>query len=102
MPNSQEDYARMDRERIRERVKAKDHVAVELTAIKCYEEGDYDGAFKYYTMAAKLGNMDAHYKVADLYHEGKGVGKDLKKRIYHLEEAAIGGSSHSKVSSCRN
>jgi TPR repeat protein len=35
-------------------------------------------------MAAKLGNMDAHYKVADLYHEGKGVGKDLKKRIYHL------------------
>jgi hypothetical protein len=46
VPNSSEDYDRMDRERIRERVKANDHVAVELTAIKCYEEGDYDGAFK--------------------------------------------------------
>jgi hypothetical protein len=25
-----------------------------------------------------------------LYHEGKGVEKDNKKEVYHLEEAAIG------------
>ena len=38
-----------------------------------------------------MGNADAHYGLACSYAEGKGVERDLKKKIYHMEEAAIGG-----------
>jgi TPR repeat protein len=31
------------------------------------------------------------YNLSVIYGEGKGVEKDLKKQLYHLEEAAIGG-----------
>ena len=33
----------------------------------------------------------AHYNLSLMYSEGKGVEKDNKKKVYHLEEAAIGG-----------
>jgi TPR repeat protein len=35
--------------------------------------------------------MDAHVLLARLYNEGKGVERDPKKQLFHLEEAAIGG-----------
>jgi hypothetical protein len=35
--------------------------------------------------------MHAHFNLSILYHEGKGVEKDYKKKVHHLEEAAIGG-----------
>ncbi len=54
-------------------------------------EGDYEGAFQYYTKAAQLGDIEVHWNLAGLYGEGQGVEKDEKKAVYHLEEAAIGG-----------
>eukprot|EP00985_Skeletonema_marinoi_P028674 scaffold25682_cov135-Skeletonema_marinoi.AAC.2 len=57
-----------------------------------FNEGDDQGAFKYWTKAAELVNSaEAHYQLGCLYHEGKGVEKDTKKKVYHLEQAAIGG-----------
>ena len=57
---------------------------------KLCNEGDSDGAFKYYTKAAGLGDKSSHYNLSLLYHDGQGVEKDAEKYIYHLEEAAIG------------
>ena len=54
-------------------------------------EGDYETALEYLTKAAELGDADAHYKLSVLYLEGIGVEKDMKKAIYHLEDAAIRG-----------
>ena len=38
-----------------------------------------------------MGEIDAHHNLSLMYHKGEGVEKDLKKEIYHMEEAAIGG-----------
>jgi tetratricopeptide (TPR) repeat protein len=73
------------------RAKANDPVALFNIGSKYYKERDYEGAFEYYTKAAELGDMDAHYNLSTMYREGKGVEKDLKKEDYHLEEASIGG-----------
>jgi tetratricopeptide (TPR) repeat protein len=73
------------------RVKANDPVALNHLGKTHYHEGDYEGAFQYYTKAAKLGNIEAHWNLAGLYGEGQGVEKVEKKAVYHLEEAAIGG-----------
>ena len=35
--------------------------------------------------------MEAHYSLSVMYDEGQGVEKDEKKRVHHLEQAAIGG-----------
>jgi tetratricopeptide (TPR) repeat protein len=74
-----------------ERVKANDPVALCRMGINCYKEGDYDSAFEYFTKAAALGDMDAHFSLSIMYHKGEGVEEDSKKSVYHLEEAAIGG-----------
>ena len=73
------------------RVKANDPIALLTVGVKCQEEGDYEKAFEYYTNAAGLGDFEAHYNLSLMYHKGEGVEKDLKKEMYHLEEAAIGG-----------
>jgi hypothetical protein len=73
------------------RIKANDPDAMRQMGRKCHNKGDYEGAFKYWTKAIALGNVNAHFNISTLYHEGKGVEKDKKKEMYHLEEAAIGG-----------
>jgi len=73
------------------RVAANDPVAIREIGAKLYEEGEYNGSFEYWTKAAELGNVDAHYNLSVLYREGEGVEKDEKKQTYHLEEAAIAG-----------
>ncbi len=73
------------------RVKANDPFALCGMGIQRSNEGDYEGAFKYYTKAAELGSLDAHYGLSVMYHEEEGVEKNEKKEVYHLEEAAIGG-----------
>jgi TPR repeat protein len=55
------------------------------------EEGDYEGAFEYYTKAVELGDAHAHFQLSCLYRKGQGVEKDEKKELHHLEEAAIAG-----------
>jgi TPR repeat protein len=38
----------------------------------------------------------AHYNLSLRYAEGKGVERDPKKEVYHLEEAAIGGDPQAR------
>mgnify|MGYP006210052615 CR=1 FL=1 len=56
-----------------------------------YVEGDYSSAFEYWTKAAELGDVVAHYQFAQMYFNGYGVEEDVEKQIYHWEEAAIAG-----------
>jgi hypothetical protein len=74
------------------RVKANDPVALCEMGKKCRSEGDYEGAFQYLTKAAGLGEAGAHFELSTIYRKGEGVAKDMKKAVYHLEEAAIGGN----------
>ena len=62
---------------------------------ECYEAGDYDGALEYWSRAAELGDVEAHYRFGFMYWKGKGVEKDEEKAVYHFEKAAIGG--HTKA-----
>jgi TPR repeat protein len=73
------------------RVAVNDPVALRCEGINRFDEGDYEGAFEYWTKAAELGDVAAHYELAVMYQKGEGVEKDEKKRVYHLEVAAIGG-----------
>jgi TPR repeat protein len=74
------------------RVEKNDPVAMRQIGAMRREEGDYIGAFEYWTKAAELGDAGAHYGLSVMYRLGQGVEKDEKKEVYHLEEAAIGGS----------
>ena len=73
------------------RVEADDPVAFCQQGFNEYNKGEYSCAFEYWTKAADLGYVEAHYQLADLYRDGEGVEKDEKKEIHHLEEAAVGG-----------
>ena len=74
-----------------ERVKANDPVALRQLGGTCCKEGNFEGAFQYLSKAAALGDAEAHYNLSNMYHMGEGVEKDTTKKVYHLEEAAIGG-----------
>eukprot|EP00984_Skeletonema_dohrnii_P031297 scaffold23601_cov78-Skeletonema_dohrnii-CCMP3373.AAC.2 len=80
---------------IMKRVKANDPVAMVQMGLRRCWSGDYDDSFRYATKAAELGDAGAHCELAIFYLEGKGVEKDEKKEVYHLEQAAIGG--HAKA-----
>ena len=73
------------------RIKANDPAATCKMGRMRYHEGDHDKAFDYYTKAAELGDVVAHYWLGCLYMEGEGVEKDEEKEVYHWEKAAIGG-----------
>jgi tetratricopeptide (TPR) repeat protein len=73
------------------RAKANDPVALFNIGVKHYKEGDYEVALEYYTKAAELGYVAAHYNLSIMYDRGQGVDKDKEKEVYYLEEAAIGG-----------
>ena len=55
------------------------------------QEGDYKSAFEYWTKAASLGGVEAHYQLSVTYRLGLFVAKDEKKEIQHLTVAAIAG-----------
>eukprot|EP00984_Skeletonema_dohrnii_P020259 scaffold9816_cov99-Skeletonema_dohrnii-CCMP3373.AAC.13 len=74
------------------RIEANDPVAITNEGFKQDEKGDYSSAFEYFTKAAELGVVEAHYQLSNIYCDGRGgVEKDRGKEMYHLEEAAIGG-----------
>ncbi len=77
--------------RKRQRIEANDPAALWHLGMKRGNEGDYEGANKYYAKAAELGDLVAHYQLSVSYREGMGVEKDEKMEVYHLEKAAIGG-----------
>jgi hypothetical protein len=86
-PKSQEEG---DRNRMK-RVEANDPVALREVGKRRYNGGDHKSAFEYSSKAAELGDVAAHYNLSVMYHKGGGVEKDEKKKVYHLEVAAIGG-----------
>jgi TPR repeat protein len=73
------------------RIEVNDPVAMRQMGQFCYDEGDYSGAFEYFSKAAELGNAVAHYLLSVMYHEEK-VKMDEKKKMYHSEQAAMGGN----------
>jgi tetratricopeptide (TPR) repeat protein len=75
---------------VKKRIEANDPVEILRLGSTHLCEGDYERAFEYYTKAVGLGNIEAHYRLGSMYREGQGVEMDIKKEIYHLEEAAIG------------
>eukprot|EP00984_Skeletonema_dohrnii_P027853 scaffold17545_cov81-Skeletonema_dohrnii-CCMP3373.AAC.2 len=79
-----------DKQRMK-RIEATDPVALTHEGMQQCKKDDYCSAFEYFTKAAELGNVHAHYRLACMYDDGHGVEKDRGKEIYHLEEAAIGG-----------
>jgi tetratricopeptide (TPR) repeat protein len=84
------------RANLMKRIKVNDPVAMSHMGIMRYYDRDYDGAFEYLTKAAQLGRMNAHYKLSFMYFKGRGVETDMKKLVYHLEEAAIGGHPNAR------
>eukprot|EP00985_Skeletonema_marinoi_P020432 scaffold12160_cov75-Skeletonema_marinoi.AAC.4 len=80
------------------RIEANDPVAMCQKGIELDKKGDYSSAFQYFTKAAGLGHVEAHYKLSILYQEGQGVEKDGGKQIHHLEQAAIGGHPSARFS----
>ena len=73
------------------RAEANDPFAMRKLGETRYHEGDYEGAFIYWTKASELGEAMSHYNLSILYKKGEGVETDEKKEVHHLEEAAIAG-----------
>eukprot|EP00986_Skeletonema_menzelii_P005700 scaffold2115_cov108-Skeletonema_menzelii.AAC.2 len=91
-PNTDEEK----NEQLMKRIEANDPVAMCFTGTERYIEGDYKSAFEYWTRAASLGDVQAHFQLSTLYHNGQGVEKDEKKKLHHAEQAAIAGHPHAR------
>ncbi len=76
---------------VMKRVKKNDPVAMMKMGIERGCNGNHETALQYLTKAAELGDAEAQFRLADMYRTGRGVEKDMKKAVYHYEEAAIGG-----------
>ena len=66
--------------RMMKRIKANDPAALSHMGGECRDRGDYDAAFEYWTKAAELGDSEAHYQLASLYHDGRGVEKNMERK----------------------
>ena len=73
------------------RIEAGDPAAMTQMGTIRFEEGDYDGAVKYWKKAAEFGDLDVHHQLGVAYERGYGVEKDEEKAVYHYERAATGG-----------
>ena len=78
-------------ERLIKRIEANDPVAMSEMGTKRVKEGDYKSAFEYWSRAAELGDVNAHYQLAIMYCHGRGVEKDERRELHYLQEAAIRG-----------
>ena len=94
VPVSQEEIDKNVMERIK---KHDDPVAMTQMGKLHYHRGDYRKAFEYWTKAAELGDVAAIFCLGMLYYYGDGVEKDMKKAVYHLEPAAIGGHPDARI-----
>ena len=78
------------------RAEANDPVALRTLGKQCVDKGDFKGAFKYWTRAVELGDLDAHYQLSVMYQCGHGVTRDMKRALHHLEKAAILGHPNAR------
>ena len=93
-PKSEEEADKNIMKRIK---KHDDPVAMTSIGKKHDFKGEYGKAVEYWTKAAELGEMSAHFCLGDLYYKGQGVEKDEKKAIHHLEQGAIGGHPDARI-----
>jgi TPR repeat protein len=59
---------------------------------------DYNEAFKWFTKAAKQGNVDAQFKLGGMYYEGRGVPQDSKEAIKWFTKSAEQGDTAAQFS----
>ena len=78
------------------RLEANDPFAMIQLGVQRKKAGDLSGAFEYYTKAAELGNLDAHYNLSLTYQHWDPVEENRKAKLYHLEVAAIGGHADAR------
>jgi len=90
-PKTEEAWKEETEKRRMKRLEANDPVALQELGVDHYHDGDYGSSIKCWRKAAVLGDVVSHYQMSIMYREGKGVQKDMKKAIYHAEQAAIGG-----------
>lgn len=90
-----ETLAEFNENKIR-RAEANDPAALRAVGYIYHRKGQYDKAFHYWTKSAGLGNAISHYYLSLMFWKGEGVEKDEKKRVFHLEEAAIAGHPDSR------
>ena len=87
LPENDEEYGKL----MKKRIEANDPFALHSYGVRQYNKGRYSSAFKLYAKAAELGHAEAHYRLANMYMQGRGVEKGTGKEKHHLEEAAISG-----------
>jgi len=92
LPKSEEESKKINMKR----VKVNDPVALCQEGKQCFRDGKYAKQFEYQTKAVELGNIESHYQLSFCYDDGLAVEKDPKKKVYHLEEAAIGGHAEAR------
>jgi len=86
---------------VQKRADAGDPAATEFLA-SAYDDGncglqqDVPRAIELWTEAARLGDLDAHYKLGDMFCYGDGVDQDDEKAIRHWQQAAIQGHPSSR------
>ena len=78
------------------RIEVNDPDALREMGYRRRNEGDFDGAFEYWTKAAWLGDAGSHYELSLLYLEGQVVEEDEKKALYHLEQATMRGHPNAR------
>ncbi len=92
-------------ELMKKRVEAGDPQALRRMGTRSYHERDYDKAVEYWTKAAELEDLDAHYELGAIYFEELWVEEDEEincpflneeRSVYHLERAAIGGHAEAR------
>ena len=56
--------------------------------LKCYNNGDYSGAYSYYQKSGDLGNPSGYYNMAIMHRDGVGVEKSESKALVMFRKAA--------------
>ncbi|EJK72659.1 hypothetical protein THAOC_05789 [Thalassiosira oceanica] len=87
---------------VRKRADVKDPVATEYLGQLYYHgkhglQPDIPRAIELWTEAARLGDLDAHFKIGRLYFKGEGVEQDVARGIRHWQHAAIQGQPGSRL-----
>ncbi|EJK43891.1 hypothetical protein THAOC_37619, partial [Thalassiosira oceanica] len=87
--------------RVRKRVDANDPVAIQRLASAYYHgnwglQQDVPRAIELWTEAARLGDLNAHYKLGHRYYDGDGVEQDVARGVRHFQYAAMQGHPDSR------
>ncbi|EJK70071.1 hypothetical protein THAOC_08605 [Thalassiosira oceanica] len=86
---------------VRKRADAKDPVATEYLGQLYYYgkygmQPDISRAVELWTEAARLGDLDVHYRLGYRYYYGEGVEQNVERAIRHWQQSAIQGDPDSR------